>query len=214
MRVYQRFKRIFEFIASLIGVIILMPIFFLLGMWIKLSSKGPIIYKHPRVGLFGNEFTIYKFRSMVVGARDKQKKGVSTEKLITAPGRFMRRTFFDEFLQLFNILKGDIGLIGPRPMDVEYFDGIVKKDPDYKNLLSVRPGLTSLESIIDYLPKGEQKRFEEHFEGLVKKDKFKDFEHHRYALDSYYIKHESLILDIKIIFYTFILMLRRLFSKK
>ena len=214
MKIYHIFKRIIDVLVSLIGIIILTPVFLILTIWIKLSSKGPVIYKHPRVGEFGKEFEIWKFRSMVVGARGKQKKGVSNKRLITSAGRFMRRTFLDETAQLFNVLKGDISLIGPRPMDVEYFNKITKKDPEYKDLLILKPGMTSIESIVDYLPKGERRRFEEHFEGLVKKDKYKDFEHHRYALDTYYINHESPILDLKILFYTLVLMFRRIFSKK
>ncbi|MBD3249193.1 sugar transferase [Candidatus Woesearchaeota archaeon] len=215
MKIYHIIKRIFDIILSLIGIIILMPVFIILAVWIKFSSKGPVIYKHERIGKNGKEFNIYKFRSMVVGARDMHNKGIGYDKLITSAGRFMRKTFLDETAQLFNILKGDMGLVGPRPLDKEFYESWFKKNKHVNDIIKIKPGLTSIESVTDYLKQDEKIKFEKNFKGLLKRDTDrKHFLKHRMVLDSYYVEKESFCLDIKIICYTFILMLRKIFSKK
>jgi len=212
MRVYHIFKRAIDILVSLIIILILSPLLLLLSIWVKTSSKGPIIYKHIRIGKNGKPFEVYKFRSMIVGARDLQKRGVPDERLITSAGRFIRKTFLDELPQLFNVLKGDISLIGPRPLDKEAFERWVEKDKEWKNIVKTKPGMTSIESVADYLSSSERIKFEEHFKGLLGRDIYDDFEHHRYVLDSYYSQNESFWLDLRIIVYTFILTLKRVFS--
>ncbi len=215
MKPYHLIKRIFDTVLSLIGIIILMPIFIILAAWIKFSSKGPVIYKHERIGKDGKQFNIYKFRSMAVGARDMQKKGIPNKEIITSAGRFMRKTFLDETAQLFNILKGDMSLVGPRPLDKEAYDNWLKKNKHVKDIIKIKPGLTSIESVTDYLDEDEKTKFEKHFKGLLKRDTDrKSFIKHRIVLDSYYVNKESFFLDLKIITYTFFLMLRKIFSKK
>ena len=104
-----------------------------------------MIYEQTRLGLDGVAYKVYKFRTMIVGARDMQKKGVTDEKLITPVGRFLRRTFWDETLQLFNILKGDMSLVGPRPEVSKFLSGC---SPEVREkLFSVRPGLTGLSKL-------------------------------------------------------------------
>jgi len=212
MRIYHIFKRTIDILVSLIIILILSPLLLLLSIWVKISSKGPIIYKHIRIGKNGRHFEVYKFRSMIVGARDLQKRGVPDERLITSAGSFMRKTFLDELPQLFNVLKGDISLVGPRPLDKEAFERWVEKDKEWKNIVKTKPGMTSIESVADYLSSSERIKFEEHFKGLLGRDVYDDFEHHRYVLDSYYSINESFWLDVKIVVYTVILMLKQVFS--
>ena len=212
MRIYHIFKRTIDILVSLIIILILSPLLLLLSIWVKTSSKGPIIYKHIRIGKNGKPFEVYKFRSMIVGARDLQKRGVPDERLITSAGRFIRKTFLDELPQLFNVLKGDISLIGPRPLDKEAFERWVEKDKEWKNIVKTKPGMTSIESVADYLSSSERIKFEEHFKGLLGRDIYDDFEHHRYVLDSYYSQNESFWLDLRIIVYTLILTLKKVFS--
>lgn len=137
-------KRAFDIIFS--GLVILsgLPFFLLLGLITRLTSPGPAIYRQRRTGLLGRDFTIYKFRSMVVNAEQRHSLGKIDDR-ITTWGHFMRKTRIDELPQFFNVLKGDMSIVGPRPLagyDIE----ILKKDmPEgYKLLVSVKPGLTSI----------------------------------------------------------------------
>lgn len=212
MRIYHVFKRTLDIIDSFIGIIILIPFWVIIAVIIKLTSEGPVVYKHPRMGRYCKEFEMYKFRSMVAGARELQKKGVPTEKLITPFGKFLRRTFLDETLQLFNILKGDMSIVGPRPMDTEYFQGLVRNDRVWCHIFAIRPGLTGLESVADYLPKEDKLRFEEIFQGLPKEEPNHGFLKHRFILDSYYIEKEGLVMDTIIFFCTIWLILRRILT--
>jgi len=137
-RVY--FKRIFDFIAAFIGLVLLFPVLALIALWIKLSSKGPLFYTQKRVGKDFKEFDIYKFRSMVVNA-DSIGPSVTSgdDPRITEVGKFIRRTKIDELPQLLNVLKGDMSLVGPRPEVMKF---VTKKRAEYEKVLSVRPGIT------------------------------------------------------------------------
>ncbi len=134
------FKRVFDFIAAFMGILILFPILLLIALWIKLSSKGPLFYTQKRVGKDFKEFDIYKFRSMVVDA-DKIGPSVTSgdDPRITEVGKFIRKTKIDELPQLLNVLKGDMSLVGPRPEVMKF---VAKKRDAYKKVLSVRPGIT------------------------------------------------------------------------
>ncbi|MBW2991781.1 sugar transferase [Candidatus Woesearchaeota archaeon] len=220
MRLYHIFKRGIDVIVSLIGIIVLIPVFLVIVLWVKSSSRGPAVYKHTRIGKDGKPFKIYKFRSMVVGAREMQNKGVPDDKLITFAGRFLRRSFLDETTQLFNVLKGEMSLIGPRPKDVEVFENLIKDDKKWKDIVKIKPGVTSLESVADYLSARGRMKFEKHFKGLLKKDDYNEkrdnyrkYYKHIYFLDKYYMDNESLFFDIKVLYFTFLLMMRRIFSK-
>ena len=133
-------KRVFDFIAAFMGIVILFPILLLIALWIKLSSKGPLFYTQKRVGKDFQEFDIYKFRSMVVDA-DKIGPSVTSgdDPRITEVGKFIRKTKIDELPQLLNVLKGDMSLVGPRPEVMKF---VTKKRDEYKKILSVRPGIT------------------------------------------------------------------------
>ncbi|WP_027302949.1 exopolysaccharide biosynthesis polyprenyl glycosylphosphotransferase [Rudanella lutea] len=139
-------KRAFDILFSL-GVIVLgSPIFVAVALATRLSSKGPIFYAQERVGREGIPFTIYKFRSMYVNS---EKAGPSLsqglqDNRITPWGRFMRRTRLDELPQFFNVLKGDMSVVGPRPERQYFIDQIVEIAPEYRDLLKVKPGITSI----------------------------------------------------------------------
>ena len=139
--IYRAFgKRLFDIVASMIGLLLLAPLFIIIAIWIKLGSKGPIFYMQKRVGKDFKEFPLYKFRSMVVGA-DRKGPGVtsSDDPRITKIGKFLRDTKLDELPQLLNVLKGDMSLVGPRPELKKFVDA---KSKEYRKVLSVKPGIT------------------------------------------------------------------------
>lgn len=150
--VYDFFKRIFDIVCSLVALIILSPVFLILAILVKSTSEGPVFFVHQRVGKGGKTLNIYKFRSMVTNAEELIRQFTPEQKAeyernfkleddprVTRVGKFMRKTSLDELPQLFNILKGDISVVGPRPvMEVE-----TEIYGNYRDmLLSVKPGLT------------------------------------------------------------------------
>jgi len=143
---YKKFgKRVFDIIFSLVGVVLLFPLFIVVGLWIKLSSKGSIFFIQKRVGRDFKEFNLYKFCSMVTGAQSNGP-GVTSkdDSRITNVGKFIRSTKIDELPQLFNVLKGDMSLVGPRPELKKFVD---TKKKEYKKILSIKPGITDSASI-------------------------------------------------------------------
>ena len=136
----EHLKRAFDFIASLFGIILLLPLYVIIALWIKGSSKGPVVYVQKRLGVGFVEFDMYKFRSMVVDADAKGPSVTSgDDPRITKVGKIIRRTKIDELPQLFNVLKGDMSLVGPRPEVMKFAS---QKKEEYKKVLSVRPGIT------------------------------------------------------------------------
>ena len=144
--------RFFDFILSLVGLVVLAPIFIVLAIWIKTDSKGPVFYKQVRVGQNGIDFGLFKFRSMVV---DADKKGLITvggrDPRITRSGYFIRKYKLDELPQLINVLVGDMRLVGPRPEVRKYVE--LYTDEQQK-VLSVKPGITDYASI-EYMDENE-----------------------------------------------------------
>lgn len=149
-------KRFFDILLSLIGIIILSPLLFGLWVWIKIDSKGNAVFKQRRIGKDGKAFTIYKFRTMVPDAEKKSQLKIDEKDLsnfvfqsknddrITKAGAFLRKTSLDELPQLFNVLIGNMSLVGPRPEIPE----VVKYYPEeYKQRLLVTPGITGLAQI-------------------------------------------------------------------
>ncbi|ACQ51951.1 sugar transferase [Clostridium botulinum] len=149
-------KRFSDIILSLIGIIILSPIYLILFLWIKLDSKGPALFKQVRVGKDNKDFVIYKFRTMVVDAEKKKKIDLEIEDIsnfvfqsksdnrVTKAGKFLRKTSLDEIPQLFNVLKGNMTLVGPRPE----IPDVVKHYPnEYNQRLLVTPGITGLAQV-------------------------------------------------------------------
>ena len=144
--------RFFDFILSLVGLVVLAPIFIVLAIWIKIDSKGPVFYKQVRVGQNSIDFGLFKFRSMVV---DADKKGLITvggrDPRITRSGYFIRKYKLDELPQLINVLVGDMSLVGPRPEVRKYVE--LYTDEQQK-VLSAKPGITDYASI-EYMDENE-----------------------------------------------------------
>lgn len=183
---WQRaFKRTLDFSVSMIGMILLIPVYILCILMVKITSKGPIFYFQERIGLFGKPFSIIKFRSMYV---DAEKYGPALSKTadprITSWGRVMRKWRLDELPQFFNILRGDMSLVGPRPERKYFIDKIIVTHPHYKYLHRVKPGLTSW-GMVKY-------GYAETVEQMIERMKF----------DLLYIENCSILLDIKIMIYT------------
>ncbi len=139
-------KRAFDLCCSLTGIVLLLPIFFGISIWVKLDSAGPIFFKQIRVSRYGRHFFIYKFRTMII---DAEKVGlkvtVGQDPRITNAGHFIRKNKLDELPQLLNVFLGDMSLVGPRPEVPEFMR---EYSADIRNkILSVRPGITDLASI-------------------------------------------------------------------
>ena len=134
-------KRWFDVTMSLWGLIVFAPLFAVISLIVKFSSKGPVFYIAPRVGQYGKMFNLYKFRTMFVGA-DKEKEGsitVDGDRRITSIGRILRKTKIDELPSLFNVLKGEMSFVGPRPDVKGYTDSLTGKD---RLILNLKPGIT------------------------------------------------------------------------
>lgn len=142
-------KRLFDIIASLIAIILLLPLWVVVSIWVKCDSKGPVFFKQGRRTKDGRVFSMYKFRSMVVNA-EKMGAGLfnyENDPRVTKSGRFLRDTSIDELPQLFNILKGDMSIVGPRPCvtyELGDFDTLNKR---YKKRFEVKAGLTGLAQV-------------------------------------------------------------------
>ena len=144
---YKIVKRYLDIIASILGLIILLPLYVIVALSIKLESKGPIIYKQLRLGLHGREFTMYKFRTMVAGAEKGGVYELKGDKRVTKVGRILRLTSIDELPQLLNILKGDMSLIGPRPPLTYHPWKFSEYTVPQKKRFMVLPGITGLAQI-------------------------------------------------------------------
>lgn len=193
MPIWQQYaKRFLDVILSIFAIIILLPVYLFLAIGVKLSSPGPIIYSHYRIGKNGKKFKIYKFRSMVQNA-EKHGPALSSENdsRITAFGKMMRKTRLDEIPQFFNVLTGDMSLVGPRPERQFFIDKIVKKAPHYMHLLTVRPGITSWGQV--------KYGYAENVEEMIERLKF----------DIIYIENRSLFIDFKIMIYTIKIIFQR-----
>ena len=142
---YRFFKRCFDLFSSFFGILLLSPIFLIVAIAIKCSSKGPVLFKQERVGKGGTTFKIMKFRSMIVDAEAKGMQ-ITTDgdNRITKVGKFIRKTKIDELPQLFNVFIGQMSFVGPRPEVPKY---VAMYNEEQRQVLSVKPGITDLASI-------------------------------------------------------------------
>ena len=180
---YVYFKRFCDVVVSGIALVVLSPFLLVTAVLIKLEGRGPVIFKQERLGVRGVPFKIYKFRSMCVGA-EKQGTGVYSfkgDKRVTRVGRFIRATSIDELPQLFNILKGDMSLIGPRPALTYHPWPYEQYTEHQKRMFNVRPGMTGWAQVHGRKEVPWPERIE---------------------LNVYYVEHLSLWLDMKIFFMT------------
>ena len=179
-------QRALNTIVGVVGLVLAWPVMLLTALAVKLSSPGPILYRQQRVGLDGAPFTLYKFRSMRVDAEAATGAvwASKDDPRVTGVGRFIRRVRFDELPQLYNVLKGEMSMVGPRPERPEFVAALSEQIPYYQQRHCVRPGITGWAQI-NY-------KYGDTLEDVVKKLEY----------DLYYIKNMSLALDNYIIFHT------------
>ncbi len=191
--VWQRnLKYGMDIFVSVIALILLLPVSLFIVIWIKMSSKGPVIYSHERIGKNGKPFRIYKFRSMISDA-EKNGPELSSENdnRITGPGRFLRRTRLDEIPNFINVLKGDMSLVGPRPERRYFIDQIMEKAPYYNRLLKIKPGITSWGQI--------RYGYAENVDQMIQRLKY----------DILYLENMSVYVDFQILIRTLIVLFKR-----
>ena len=179
-------KRAFDIVASAMGLIVLSPVFALIALQVKLSSRGPVFYSQERIGLYGLPFHIYKFRTMVTDAEEAGLPQLThdDDPRITKIGHWLRKYRLDELPQLWNILRGDMSIVGPRPERPYFIEQIMKEAPYYCLLYKVRPGLTSWGPI--------RVGYTDTMEKMIE----------RLNCDIVYVENMSLLLDLKILFFT------------
>ena len=184
-------KRIIDILVSLLAIIILSPVFLYAAIRVKLSSPGSILFKQERIGMNGKPFLIWKFRSMIENAEKSGPALSSTaDQRITSWGKTMRKYRLDELPQFFNVLKGEMALVGYRPERQFFINQIVEKAPHYQQLMYVKPGITSW-GMVKY---GYASTVDE----MVDRLKF----------DLLYIENMSLLVDFKILIYTTLIIIR------
>lgn len=187
----QSLKRIIDIIASLLAMILLIPVYIFTAIGVKLSSKGPMLFSQQRIGKHGKPFMMHKFRSMYADA-EKAGPQLSSDfdPRITPFGLFMRKVRLDEIPQFFTVLKGDMSLVGPRPERQFYIDQIVKRAPHYRLLMKIKPGITSWGQVkYGYASTVD--------EMIV-----------RLQYDILYLENMSIAMDFKILIYTVLIVLQ------
>lgn len=187
-KIQRNLKRIIDFIAACVCLIIFSPLFLICYIAVKCEDGGPAIFKQERIGRFGRPFYIYKFRSMRVDAEKDGPALFQHEKdtRLTKTGKFLRDHHLDELPQLWNVFKGEMAFIGPRPERKFYIDQIMQHDPRYVYLYQIRPGVTSYATLYN--------GYTDTMEKMLR----------RLRLDLYYLKHRSMWFDAKLLVKTFI----------
>lgn len=183
----SRTKRVLDFVASIIGMVVFSPLFLIIYIAIKHEDGGNAIFKQERVGYRGKIFTLYKFRSMAVTSESDGKPVLCSgkdDKRLTRVGRFLREHHLDELPQLWNVCKGEMSFVGPRPERKFFVDKIKAINPDYELLYRLRPGLFSAATLYNGYTDTMEKMLE------------------RLRMDLDYLHNRSLWLDMKIIFLT------------
>jgi len=187
----QSMKRILDVLISIFVLTVFFPLYLILGLIIMLTSRGSIIYSHQRIGKDGKPFEIYKFRSMYKDAeRNGPQLTVEDDPRVTPIGRFLRKSRLDEIPQFYNVLIGDMSLVGPRPERQFFIDQIVERAPHYRHLLKVRPGITSWGQV--------KYGYASNVNEMIR----------RLEYDILYIENMSLSVDFKILIYTVLIVLQ------
>lgn len=179
-------KRLFDIVFSLAGMMILSPVYLVIAIMLKRQKNGPAIFSQERIGYRGKPFTIYKFRTMSEPEKEPQLVAKSSIGQSTKTELFLREHHLDELPQLWNVLKGDMSFVGPRPERRFYIDKIIANDPSYVLIYEMRPGLTSEATLYNGYTDTMEKM-------LI-----------RLHMDTDYLKRRSLALDASIIAKTFI----------
>jgi len=191
---YPLIKRLFDVVSALIVLILLLPLFIVISLWIIIDSKGGVFYKQERIGKNQKKFGLYKFRSMQTGADKQGQITIGNDNRITKVGHFIRKYKIDELPQLINIIRGDMSVVGPRPEVKKYVDLYTNEQ---LKVLSVKPGLTDYASI-EYFDEqtilGQAEDPNKEYIEVVMPAKLN--------LNLKYIKEKSLLTDLKIIFKT------------
>ncbi len=184
-------KRLMDIFISMIAMLILLPVYLVLAILVKTSSDGPVFFLQERIGKHGKPFNIIKFRTMYTNAEKAGPQlSSSTDNRITKIGRFMRQVRLDEIPQFWNVLKGEMSLVGPRPERQYFIDRICEKEPQFVQLNKVKPGITSW---------GQVKfGYAENVDEMIQRMKF----------DLLYLKNMSIAIDLKIMLYTIIIVLK------
>ncbi len=184
-------KRTIDLVVSIIALILLLPLYLFIIIKVRLSSKGPIFFMQKRIGLHGKEFDIIKFRSMYIDAEEAGPQlSKDDDPRVTPWGRIMRKYRLDELPQFWNVLVGDMSLVGPRPERQHYIDLISARAPHYKHLLKVRPGITSWGQV--------KYGYASNVDEMIQRLKF----------DILYIENMSIGLDFKILIYTVLVLIK------
>lgn len=181
-------KRLWDMAIAFICLIIFSPLFLFCYIAVKREDGGPAIFKQERIGRFGRPFNIYKFRSMRLDAEKMGPalfKGEGIDPRLTKIGRFLRVHHLDELPQLWNVFIGDMAFVGPRPERQFYIEQILEKDPRYRYLYQIRPGVTSYATLYN--------GYTDSLDKMIR----------RLELDLYYLEHRSWFFDYKILFMTF-----------
>ena len=180
-------KRIFDIVISAITLVVFSPLFLYCYLMVRKEDGGTAIFSQERIGLHGKPFFIYKFRSMKMNAEEDEPLLFSQEndERLTRIGKTLREHHLDELPQLWNVLRGDMSFVGPRPERKFYIDQIMKHNPDYVKLYQIRPGVTSYATLYN--------GYTDTMEKMLR----------RLDLDLYYLDHNSLLFDMKILWMTF-----------
>ena len=182
-------KRVLDFFIAVVSMVVFSPLMLVCYVYVKREDGGPAIFSQERIGRRGKPFMIYKFRTMRLDAEKEGPQLCAVEEpdeRLTDAGRFLREHHLDELPQLWNVLKGDMAFIGPRPERKYFIDKIMEQDPRYELLYEIRPGVTSYATLYN--------GYTDTMEKMLK----------RLECDLYYLEHRTLAMDMKILWKTFV----------
>ena len=203
MSFYQKYtKRFFDIVLCSFALIVLSPVFLITAIAIKLSSPGPVFYFSERAGLHKRPFHFYKFRSMHQTKHDKRMFVADADRVFPV-GKIIRRLKIDELPQLLNVIKGDMSIVGPRPMTISAVDHLYCGK--YEKVTDIRPGLTSAASLYDYIVGDTYEDNQAYIQEVLPV---------KLELELYYVEHESFSYDVQLVWRTVVAIIQVLCKKK